>query len=172
MILSNFINICTNGLSGLSTKGTNGSNISALYFPNTAPSANSFNYYNNTGTKTFSGSVTYFGMVLSSDNTPPVSSDYQVTNFYTNENLTDISRTSAANNGIYTYTQTVRNDGQENIIINTVGLFCASGNIDPQYQRYLITKTLLDTPVTVAPGETKTITITVNLNSFVENVNA
>ena len=104
MILSNFINICTNGLSGLSVKGTDGVSFNQLYFSNAAPSSNSFSYYNNTGSQRVAGGVSYFGMVLSSDNTPPVSSDYQVTNFYTRGDLTNISHTSAASNGIYTYT--------------------------------------------------------------------
>ena len=172
MILSNFINICTSELSGLSAKLTTGTPFRGDYFnPNSAPNSTSFSYYNNTGVQPITGVISFFGMVLSSDNTPPVSSDYQVTNFYTNKDLTNISQTSAANNGTYTHTQTVRNDSQENVVINTVGLFGLSKTTSTS-ARYLFTKTLLDTPVTVAPGETKTITITVNLKSFVENVNA
>ena len=129
--------------------------------------------YNNTGVDSSNGgTLASQGIVLSSDTTPPSLSDYRVTNYYTKTELTDISHTSAANNGIYTCTQTVRNDGTNNVIINTVGIFMSRQPNTTSVARYLITKTLLDTPVTVAPGETKTITITVNLKSFVENVNA
>lgn len=173
MILSNFINICTSGLSGLSVKSTANADLRANYFNSAMPpTANSFALYNNTGTQTFSGTISYFGMVLSSDNTAPVTSDYKVANFYTDDDLTAISQTSTASGGIYTYTQTARNDGMENVVINTVGLFGIAGNLSATYARMLFTKTLLDTPVTITPGETKTITITINLNSFVENVNA
>lgn len=168
MILSNFIKAMSNGLNYTKAKNTAG-NIRATYIPNGTIGSYSFSVYDNQDTTPGDIAISYFGIALSSDTTIPTIDDYQFVNFYTYSDLTSVDYSLNDGPMQTILTQTVRNDGTENVVINSVGIF---GRPRTASVIVLLTKTLLDTPVTVAPGEVKTITVTIDYNSFVENVNA
>ena len=170
MILSNFIKAMSGGLNNAKTKTTAGFD-KKLVFSNYQGGALPFSdYSNNDGGGTGSSyPIGYLGVALSSDITVPTVDDYRFVNFYTGNSLTSVAysvKDQPMQTIIY---QVVRNDGVENVVINSVGIF---GRTTSYSIEVLLTKTLLDTPVTVAPGEVKTITVTINYNSFVKNVNA
>lgn len=169
MILSNFIKAMSSGINSAETKTTTGSlknyNISSSSIKTTY-----FGSYNNGPTESPNLTITIMGIALSSDTSVPTVDDYQFDNFYTPNDLHPIDNSLTPRSMQIIFTQTVRNDGAENVVINSVGVF---GQYEySNYESILLTKTLLDTPVTVAPGEVKTITVTIDYNSFVENVNA
>ena len=169
MILSNFIKVMSNSLNYTKAKSTAGNIREALIEYGTMGSY-SFSTYDNID-ESYSGriSISYFGIALSSDTSVPTVDDYQFTNFYTSSDLVNVDVSLNQEPMQTVLTQTVRNDGAENVVINSVGIF---GKPVLTRIEVLLTKTLLDTPVTVAPGEVKTITVTIDYNSFVENVNA
>ena len=71
------------------------------------------------------------------------------------------------NNGTIGATSAITNTSEENITINSVGLFSTPGTTST-YQM-LLSKTLLDTPLVIKPTETKTITITINLDKMIDD---
>ena len=128
-------------------------------------------YTNNTTANNTSVGISQIGICLSSDTTPPALDDYKLNTFLTGSDLTPVSNSVVTSDDNYVLIQTVKNDTAENKVINTVGVFCGT-NDDMKHTRFLITKTLLDTPITIAPEEIKTITVNINLDSFTENINA
>lgn len=72
-------------------------------------------------------------------------------------------------------TGAITNTSEEDITVNSVGLFSTSYQLQDSnkdnYRQYLLTKTKLDTPLIIKPGETKTITITIDFNKMIDNVN-
>lgn len=170
MILSNFIKALTKSLNTTGTKTTYGT--SKFYYLDSAniPSICHFWQYNNNNISGSTLSLLYIGIALSSDTSVPTVDDYRFTNFYKSYDLTSVNCYLDKGPMQTVLTQIVRNDGTGNIVINSVGVFGKYNTTNNE--TVLLTKTLLDTPVTVAPGEVKTITVTIDYNSFVENVNA
>lgn len=170
MILSNFIKVMAERLNGSNAKSTGGVVKAYSFVPSSNITALSFSVYDNDEVVPTLYSITLLGIALSSDTAVPTVDDYQFVNFYTSSDLTNIDAVFNGDEPMQTvFTQTVRNDGTSNVVINSVGVF---GLTSRESAKILLTKTLLDTPVTVAPGEVKTITVTIDYNSFVENVNA
>lgn len=171
MILSNFIKVMSCGINSTMPKSTAGITKMAYLADTRNFSSLNFSRYNNIDENgdTYTLKMSYLGIALSSDTAVPTVDDYQFTNFYRSSDLVSVD--ASLNDGPMqtVLTQTVRNDGTQNVVINSVGIFGYAATINTIV---LLTKTLLDTPVTVAPGETKTITVTIDYNSFVENVNA
>lgn len=169
MILSNLITLSTYSMNSTLSRNTAGTYRS--YYFNTGNNITTVNFsaYNNNNNQSNYANITSLGIVLSSDTSVPTVDDYQFTNFYTSDDLTSVDSSFHSQPMQTVLTQTVRNDDTENIVINSVGAF---GQLATNKEIMLLTKTLLDTPVTVAPGEVKTITVTIDYNSFVENVNA
>lgn len=168
MILSNFIKVMSRGLNETTAKSTAG-NVRDIYIASNAINSYSFSGYSNSDASSGTAKITSLGIALSSETSVPTVDDYQFTNFYTSSDLTSVDVSFNKEPMQTVLTQTVRNDGTENVVINSVGVFGGGYQV---YLSVLLTKTLLDTPVTVAPGEVKTITVTIDYNSFVENVNA
>lgn len=170
MILSNFIKVMsTSRLNGTMSKTSHG-DLRAYYIAIDSMTIVPFSYYGVSNMKPSNTIISNMGIALSSDTTVPTVDDYRFTNSYTSSDLISVNATLNPGPMQTVLTQTVRNDGTENVVINSVGVFGRHNN--PRYETVLLTKTLLDTPVTVAPGEVKTITVTIDYNSFVENVNA
>ena len=169
MILSNFIKVMSERINGTNAKSTGGVTKAFNFSSGSNISSTNFSSYNNKKTAPSSLYITNLGIALSSDTEVPTVDDYQFTNFYTQNNLINVNNLFNDEPMQTVLIQTVRNDGAENVIINSVGVFALTPGA---VTTILLTKTLLDTPVTVAPGEVKTITVTIDYNSFVENVNA
>lgn len=169
MILSNFITLSTYSINSTLSKNTAGSYRGYYIDTGNNITVVNFSTYNNNNNQSTYANITSIGIALSSDTSVPTVDDYQFTNFYTSSDLTSVDASFNREPMQTVLTQTVRNDGTQNIVINSVGVF---GKLRTNNEIMLLTKTLLDTPVTVAPGEVKTITVTIDYNSFVENVNA
>lgn len=172
MILKNFINIGLGHLTKKTPVATSGKwNTNYQHFFVDLMSRPFNTYTNNTTANNTAERIIQIGICLSSDTTPPALDDYKLNTFLTGSDLTPVSNSVVTTDNNYVLIQTVKNDTAENKVINTVGVFCGT-NDDMKYTRFLITKTLLDTPITIAPEEIKTITVNINLDSFTENINA
>lgn len=131
--------------------------------------------YNNTGTQDTAGggcALCTVGVVIGKDTTPPQRTDYQMTEpiiegYSWHSNLIKQDATVGA-------LMSMTNTSEENIIINSVGLFGSQFNevpLEPSRIRFLFTKTLLEQPLIIKPSETKTITITIDFNKMLDSVN-
>ena len=83
--------------------------------------------------------------------------DYKIDNI--DDQLTEIG-TTINNSNNYIASKIVKNNTTNNIIINTIGIIirCYVGST---YKNILIYKTKLNESINIAPGETKTFTITI-----------
>lgn len=100
------------------------------------------------------------------------------TNKYNLENPLNDALTSLSNTiTLWTYnpdstmkplvcTQTVRNDGEQPVTVNSVCLFGATSDTT---KCTLWTYTILDTPVVINPNEVKTFTVELDLQRFIDN---
>lgn len=62
----------------------------------------------------------------------------------------------------YIVTSSVKNTSDENIIVKEVGLFETSKSKYGERSTFMLTRNVLETPITIKPDETKTFTITIN----------
>jgi hypothetical protein len=62
----------------------------------------------------------------------------------------------------YTVTTSVKNNTSTDIIVSEVGLFCRGQNNYSSYDPCMLTRNVLETPITIKSNETKTFTITIN----------
>lgn len=112
------------------------------------------------GAKTFynnyaSTSTPVFGLVLGDGNTPPTLSDY----WLSGNQITDFTATSSVSSAtdagkitaIGTYT--ITNTGASDITIKEVGMLVTNTFSSPSFN-YLIMRDVLDTPLTIAAGDT------------------
>ena len=171
MILKNFINIGLGYLTNKHPVATSGSDSNYQHYFMKLISRPFQAYTNDTTSNITNSGISQIGICLSSDTTPPALDDYKLNTFLTGSDLTPVSNSVVATDNNYVLIQTVKNDTAENKVINTVGVFCGTNDLMTNL-RFLITKTLLGTPITIAPEEIKTITVNINLDSFTENINA
>lgn len=105
------------------------------------------------------------GIAFGSGTTPPQKTDYKLENYITT-GLTYSGNNTNQTDGITNWVQTVQNTSTAQITITEVGLFAKyykSG-----FATFLLTRTVLDTPVVLQPNEVKTFTITIDYNKFVD----
>lgn len=64
----------------------------------------------------------------------------------------------------YVVTSSIKNTSNEDIIVKELGLFETSNGKDIHEARltFMLTRNVLETPITIKAGETKTFTITIN----------
>lgn len=105
------------------------------------------------------------GIAFGSGTTPPQKTDYKLENYITT-GLTYSGDNTNQKDGIVNWVQTVQNTSTAQITITEVGLFSKYGKGD--YNTFLLTRTVLDTPVVLQPNEVKTFTITIDYNKFVD----
>lgn len=105
------------------------------------------------------------GIAFGSGTTPPQKTDYKLKNYITT-GLTYSGNNTNLTDGIAKWVQTVQNTSTAQITITEVGLF--SGYWKSGYTVFLLTRTVLDTPVVLQPNEVKTFTITIDYNKFVD----
>lgn len=105
------------------------------------------------------------GIAFGSGTTPPQKTDYKLENYITT-GLTYSGNNTNQTDGVASWVQTVQNTSTEQITITEVGLF---SKYDTEgYDTFLLTRTVLDTPVVLQPNEVKTFTITIDYNKFVD----
>ena len=106
------------------------------------------------------------GIAFVSGTTPPQKTDYKLENYITT-GLTYSGNNTNTADGVANWVQTVQNTSTAQITITEVGLFSKYDNSDT-YNTFLLTRTVLDTPVVLQPNEVKTFTITIDYNKFVD----
>lgn len=84
-------------------------------------------------------------------------------------NLTETSNRYLYDNNLnFIISKAFTNTGTENIIVNEVGIISYAGT---SKYTILLTRTVLDAPVIINPGQTKTFTIKIDFNKFIDKVN-
>ena len=127
-----------------------------------------FNVYNNSGSS--NNYLSYAGIALGTDDTPPVYTDTQIKTPITS-GLVDVSHQNSNSGTTKTLTQTVRNDSTDTITVKEIGIFSAGdSNANNNYYRVLYTRSVINVPI--LPGETKTFTISINYDKFSESYSA
>ena len=166
MLLKNFIKTMCYGLMDSQTFTTTSGNRSSL---NTAASlSTAFNGYNNTGAG--GDYMSYLGIALGTDDTPPVYTDSQIKTPITS-GLVDVSHHNSTSGTTKTLTQTVRNDSADTITVKEIGIFAtANSTVNANYYHLLYTRSIINVPI--LPGETKTFTISINYDKFSESYSA
>lgn len=106
------------------------------------------------------------GIAFGSGTTPPQKTDYKLEN-YIATGLTYSGNNTNKTDGVANWVQTVQNTSTAQITITEVGLFTKYDNSD-DYNTFLLTRTVLDTPVVLQPNEVKTFTITIDYNKFID----
>lgn len=104
------------------------------------------------------------GIVFGSGTTPPQKTDYKLENHITT-GLTYSGNNTNLVDGVAHWVQTVQNTSTAQITITEVGLFTGGGT---GYSTFLLTRTVLDTPVVLQPNEVKTFTIVIDYKKFVD----
>lgn len=125
--------------------------------------------YTDTGTfpKTFA--PFFRGIAFGSGTTPPQKTDYKLENYITT-GLTYSGNNTNLADGVVNWVQTVQNTSTAQITITEVGLFTRYCNSHQSinFTVFLLTRTVLDTPVVLQPNEVKTFTIAIDYNKFVD----
>ena len=166
MLLKNFIKtMCVGAMSSQSYSTTNGQTTDRV---SSLSSSTPFNVYNNSGSS--NTYMSYTGIALGTDDTPPVYTDTQIKTPITS-GLVDVSHQNSNSGTTKTLTQTVRNDSADTITVKEIGIFGAGGsNVNNDYYRILYTRSVINVPI--LPGETKTFTISINYDKFSESYSA
>lgn len=107
------------------------------------------------------------GIVFGSGTTPPQKTDYKLENYITT-GLTYSGNNTNQADGVVNWVQTVQNTSTAQITITEVGLFSRCSASGHDYEVFLLTRTVLDTPVVLQPNEVKTFTIIIDYNKFVD----
>lgn len=168
MLLKNFINVGLQALSNGVIKDTTNVNDGAKYFLPPL-SALGFDAYNLGTNPNINSMISCLGIVLSSDQQAPNVDDYSVSQSFSSTDLVDVSHSVSSDNGVFTIIQSVRNDGIESVTVNTLGIFGRGSDVNYNFKKVLLSKILLDNPCVINTGETKTFTITIDCNKFVDN---
>lgn len=106
------------------------------------------------------------GIAFGSGTTPPQKTDYKLENYITT-GLAYSGNNTNKTDGVANWVQTVQNTSTAPITITEVGLFSKFDRSN-DYSTFLLTRTVLDTPVVLQPNEVKTFTITIDYNKFVD----
>lgn len=106
------------------------------------------------------------GIAFGSGTTPPQKTDYKLENPITT-GLNYSGNNTNTTDGVVNWVQTVQNTSTAQITITEVGLFTKYDRSN-NFSAYLLTRTVLDTPVVLQPNEVKTFTITIDYNKFVD----
>ena len=166
MLLQNFIKTMCSGL--MSNQAFTTTSGLTQYGTTIASSSVAFDFYHNTGRDT--RNVTYLGIALGTDDTPPVYTDTQIKTPITS-GLVDVSHQNSTSGTTKTLTQTVRNDSADTITVKEIGVFAyPSSDKNETFCILLYTRSIINVPI--LPGETKTFTISINYDKFSESYSA
>ena len=166
MLLQNFIKtMCFGLMDTQSFTTTSGGRYSGRTI---ASSSTAFDGYNNTGSG--GNSMSYLGIALGTDDTPPVYTDTQIKTPITS-GLVDVSHQNSNRGTTKTLTQTVRNDSADTITVKEIGIFATMNeDVSAGYSHLLYTRSIINVPI--LPGETKTFTVSINYDKFSESYSA
>lgn len=163
MLLNNFIATMYPVMKITDTVGTIRNRQS---FDDSSAYSISSDFYSDTGT--YEVYVPFSrGIAFGSGTTPPQKTDYKLENYITT-GLTYSGNNTNQTDGIANWVQTVQNTSTAQITITEVGLFSKNSHTGRDYTVFLLTRTVLDTPVVLQPNEVKTFTITIDYNKFVD----
>lgn len=101
-------------------------------------------------------------IVVGSGDVAPTYDDYKMGNPL---DLSTVTQAYSTNGGVMTFVKTFKNDSGSEVTVKEVGLF---GTPENDGCCVVLTRTVLNTPVTIANGETKTFTVVVDWNKFSE----
>lgn len=166
MLLNNFI---ATMYPGMKTTAATGTIENATTFYDTVITSLAGNSYSEE-TSVSSNIFTPFGrgIAFGSGTTPPQKTDYKLENYITT-GLTYSGNNTNQTDGITNWVQTVQNTSTAQITITEVGLFSRAFNpLGQGLKSFLLTRTVLDTPVVLQPNEVKTFTMTIDYNKFVD----
>lgn len=163
MLLNNFI---TTMHPLMKTTTTAGTIKDQTYFDNPRAYSISSDFYTDTGTVPAYNPYSR-GIAFGSGTTPPQKTDYKLENYITT-GLTYSGNNTNTTNEVANWVQTVQNTSTAQITITEVGLFSRYESSGQNFTVYLLTRTVLDTPVVLQPNEVKTFTITIDYNKFVD----
>lgn len=164
MLLNNFIATMYPRMKVTNTAGTISDQIS---FDEQKVSSIPCDLYSDPGTG-LAYAPYYRGIAFGSGTTPPQKTDYKLENYITT-GLTYSGNNTNLTDGVVNWVQTVQNTSTAQITITEVGLFSRySSQFGRDYPAFLLTRTVLDTPVVLQPNEVKTFTITIDYNKFVD----
>lgn len=96
---------------------------------------------------------------VGSGDTPESVNDYKLDNYI--NTLTYVSGSAAQNGELANKTATFQNDTSSTIIVKEVGLYYDFGS---GYPPVLMARKVLDTPVSIEPGETKSFSVHIYIN--------
>lgn len=77
-------------------------------------------------------------------------------------NLTLLGNSLSITDNGYITTSSIKNTSNEDIIVKELGVFETSKAENGFMSTFMLTRNVLETPVTIKPNETKTFTITIN----------
>lgn len=160
MLLNNFM---ATMYPGMKTTDTTGSIDGNSVFVMSDIRSVSSDFYSDTSSLSYYAPF-YRGIAFGSGTTPPQKTDYKLENYITT-GLTYSGNNTNQTDGVANWVQTVQNTSTAQITITEVGLFSMHSK---SHNTYLLTRTVLDTPVVLQPNEVKTFTITIDYNKFVD----
>lgn len=103
-------------------------------------------------------------VVVGTGDTAPTASDYALASSASLTHVGTIANT-LANNQAKNITSTYRNDGESAVTIKEVGINCYTTFRYMEYCNILFARKVLETPVTIQPGEQYTFTYLVAMNN-------
>lgn len=162
MLLNNFIATIYPGMNATDTVGK----VDKRTYDGYTARSNGGNLYSDTGTTQVFDPFSR-GIAFGSGTTPPQKTDYKLGNHITT-GLTYSGNNTNLTDGVAYWVQTVQNTSTAQITITEVGLFSRYYATREDYTTFLLTRTVLDTPVVLQPNEVKTFTITIDYNKFVD----
>lgn len=162
MLLNNFI---ATMYPNMKTTDTTGTIRDETKFDNSIIMTASSEFYSETSKSPFFNPFGR-GIAFGSGTTPPQKTDYKLENYITT-GLTYSGNNTNKADGVVNWVQTVQNTSTAQITITEVGLFSKYDN-STGFNTFLLTRTVLDTPVVLQPNEVKTFTITIDYNKFVD----
>lgn len=163
MLLNNFIATIYTDMKITNTVGE--ITEEGIEFHSTLIQSFSSNIYSETSGKTYFGPYGR-GIAFGSGTTPPQKTDYKLENYITT-GLTYSGNNTNKTDGVVNWVQTVQNTSTAPITITEVGLFSRYDK-SSNAATFLLTRTVLDTPVVLQPNEVKTFTIIIDYNKFVD----
>lgn len=162
MLLNNFITTMYPGMQPTATTGTT-INAATNFYGSEISSQSSNGYFGDEGSH-YGYMPFERGIAFGSGTTPPQKTDYKLENPITTGLTYSGNNTNQADR-VTNWVQTVQNTSTAQITITEVGLF-SRGYIGKL--SFLLTRTVLDTPVVLQPNEVKTFTITIDYNKFAD----
>ena len=109
-------------------------------------------------------------IVLGSGSTPATIEDYKMENYITPAQLTRSNESISLPDGTFkvVITLTVTNNNAEPITVSEVGTYMQGYTTG--YPAILLTRTVLDNPVVLNQGDSKTFTVEVDYQKFIDNI--